>query len=182
MGLDLYQAGEVMASVKGPAGSLIASTTELGLAEAPISWAPTLHGLDVIVNAFGQGAAEIQQMGLEATITIPLVDFDINILKEIMRLSTGGAPSYGQNPRAGQRFGNNAALYASNNYFWSIGLSSPVANDPITFYACKLEGTPFNMPLGAERSVVGINVRAISYAPSRASLAGVVCWNNTPLS
>ena len=178
---DLYCAGEVLVSVKGPTGSTIAGVSQLGLAETPISWSPSLQRLPVIVNAFGQGAAEVQQMGLEADITIPLVDFDLAVLKEIIRLSAASS-AFGTNARAGQRFGNNLALYAAGNYFWSLGLSCPVAGDPITFLACYLSDNPLSWPMGAERSVVSLNVHAISYAVDRSTLAGVVCWNGTPLS
>ena len=178
---DLYQAGEVLVKVKGPGGSLIAAATELGLAETPISWNPTYHRLPVTVNAFGQGPAEVQQMGLEADVTIPLVDFEINVLKELIRLSTAGAGSAGANPRAGQRFGNNTPLYDPANYFWSLSLSCPVANDPKLFYACYLSDNPFSFPVGAERSVVVMNVHVISYAADRSSLAGVPCWADSTL-
>ena len=171
-----------MVRVKGPVGSLIANVTELGLAETPVRWNPTYSRLKVTVNAFGQGEAEAQQMALAASVSFPLVDFDPVILNELIRLSTAGAGSVGQNPRAGQRFGNNAALYAANCYYWTLGLSSPVAALPFTFLACKLADNPLDWPTGAERSVVPVNVEAISYSPDRSSLAGVVCWNNQLLS
>ena len=120
-------------------------------------------------------------MGIEADVLIPLVDFDLATLKEIIRLSSASA-SYGVNARAGQRFGNNLALYATGNFFWSLGLSCPVAGDPVTFLACYLNDNSFGWPIGAERSVISLSVHAISYAADRSSLAGVPCWNNVPLT
>lgn len=180
MALDLFQAGEVLVTVKGAGGSALASVQQLGYCESAPSWNPSWQGLDVIVNAFGQGPAEVQQMALMATLSLPLVYFDAAVLDAMISESTGGAGA-GANSYAGKRLGGGQPLYSAGCHFFSIGLSSPVAAKPYTFLACHLTGQPISFPVGAERSIVQVNLRAISYNPTPTSLAGVVCWNNNTL-
>lgn len=181
MGVDLFQAGEVLVSVKGSAGSAIAGVSQLGYCESPVSWSPTFQKLDVIINAFGTTPAEVQMMGIMASISMSLVYFDPAILDALLSESAAGAGSAGANSRAGARMGNGQPLYSAGCHFFSVGLSSPVANKPYTFLACQLVDNPLTWPLGAERSVVQVNFRAISYSPVPISLAGVPCWNNVAL-
>lgn len=172
---DLFQAGEVLVTVKIGAGAV----QELGLAEGPVSWNPVFRKLDVIVNAFGQGPWDLQQMALEASISFGLVYFTPAVLDACIAASLANAGgTVGQNARAGARMGNNVAAGAAGSNFISLGLSSPVAGKPFTFPTAFLSDQPFTWPLGAERSVVQCNWRAISYAATPYTLAGAVCWNN----
>ena len=171
---DLFPAGEVLITVKIGAGA----TQELGLAEGPVQWNPVFRKLDVIVNAFGQGPWDLQQMALEASISFGLVYFTPSVLDACIAASLAGAPAAGQNARAGARMGNNVAAGAAGSNFISLGLSSPVGGKPFRFPAAFLSDQPLTWPLGAERSVVQCNWRAISYAATPYSLAGAVCWDN----
>jgi hypothetical protein len=182
MAVDLFTAGEVLVLVKGAAGSAIAGVQQLGYCESSPTWNPVYENLDVIINAYGQTPAEVQTMGKTATLSIPLVYFDPAILDALCSESSAGAGSPGANSYAGKRMGGGGALYSSTCHFFSVCFTSPVAGKPFTFLACHLVGQPINFPVGAERSVVQVNLRAISYSPTPTSLAGVVCWNNSLLT
>ena len=175
MARDFFINGESMVSVRGAAGTSIATVQQLGLADSPI--VVTLDGryLDVIVNAWGTDLpAEVQYMLSSANISMTLVHVDRSILDVCLQESMGGiaaggttdgggVTTPGQVSRAGARLGNNAARFAATNHYISLGIQSPVASKPWTFYYTYLTGPPMEHPLGVERSIIRVNFRAIAF-------------------
>ncbi len=104
-----YVNGESLVLVKGAVGSEIATLSELGLADSPITITQYWNHLDITVNAYGQAPPEIQWMNGWATITMRLVHFDPTVMDICARLSMGGAPAIGTVGRAGALMGNGVA-------------------------------------------------------------------------
>lgn len=184
MSRAFFQSGETMVSVKGNATSSIASLSELGMVELPLSLSLDFRYLDIRVDAFGQVPPELQFMLALANASMPFVHFDLTVLKECIRLSMGGAPAYGQLPRAGTFMGGNgAARFAAGYNFIGLNMSSPVGGDPWRFLHSHLSQNPIEYPIGAERTVARVNWRAIPYVQdpynSGDGSQGVTLFDNT---
>ena len=164
-----------MVSVKGRSDSLIPSLTQLGLAESPVRVRLDYEHRDITVDAWGNGVPETQQMNGSASIQMTLVHFDQVFLRECVRLSMGAPLAEGQFGRAGQRMGNNLPRFApagtvdnngvaqpGNNYI-GLNILSPVQGVPWRFWYTYLMSPPYEWPLGAEKSRVTLNWRAIVY-------------------
>jgi len=187
MARDIFQNGEALFTVRGAAGSSIASVSELGVTEGPIQYSPEFQHLEVSADPWGNRLPfEVQFMLAAVNITATLVHFDPDILDACLKESMGGASATGTLTRAGQRLGGNVALYAADNHFFSVGISSPVAGKPYTFLACYMPGTPITFPLGTERSLVSVTFRCIPHATDPynggSGAEGKVLWNNSALS
>lgn len=164
MARDYQINGECLARVKGPVGSLIATTQELGLSnEQPIQVSVQTEREDLFVNAWGRQPSDTQNMGATAEIRFTLAHYDEIVLQELIRLSMCGSSVVGQTGRAGQRMGGGGSLYAVGTFFWTLGLTSPVQGLPWRFFACHLNQPVFSVNLGVERKGVEISVRAIPY-------------------
>ena len=164
MARDYYVNGPTLVQVKGKTGSSIATLQELGTCESPIRISLQLYNLDIRVNAFGDIPPEVQFMGGIATISMSLVNFDKAILDECLRLSMGGATTIGTMPTTGARMRGTGARFASDYNFIGLNMTSPVEGKPYRFLNSQLFGSPFEHPLGAERSVTAISWRALALA------------------
>lgn len=157
-----------MISVKGAANSLIANTSQLGLSQDAIQITEYFIQDDIGVDAYGNTGSpnppDMQIFGSFAVFETNLVHYDPIILQECIRLSFGNAPTEGSQARAGTLYGSNVPLYAANNCYISVGVSSPVGNIPWTFLSCHMSERPFVYPLGTKRSVVQVRWRAIAYS------------------
>lgn len=147
-------------------GGLIPSTQQLGLSDGPIRFSLDFHHKDITVDAWGEVPPEIQFMNAEARISMSLVHFDSSLVDLCLQASMGSAPAVGAVPRAGTLMGSNAALGSSANSFISVNILSPVAGKPILFLACYLAQSPYEIPLGTEKSIIQLNWRCIPYPAS----------------
>lgn len=164
MARDFQIAGECMVYVKGAAGSLISSLSELGLADGPIQVMEDSRHMDINVDAFGgEVPPEIQYKLSAMFVTMRLVHYDPVILSTCLRESKGGSAAPGFMPRAGTRLGNNSARFAATNHFIGLNIAAPVNGIPYRFYFAYLVNPPFRISLGTERSLVELNWRAIPY-------------------
>lgn len=174
MSRDFFINGESLVRVRGRADTGIASIQQLGLCEGPIVCSPSFIHDDMMVDAWGEMPADVQFMGATMDIRMTLIQFDKTILNICVALSAGGVPAEGQVARAGQRMGNNMARFAApqvnpatgynagNNYI-GLNINSPVYGLPWRFIYTYLTQKPFEFPLGAKRSGVILNWRAICY-------------------
>lgn len=166
MSRDFYINGETMVSVKGRSDSAIGSIQQLGLCADQIRVVPQWRHLEIEVNAWA-GVPEAQFMMAYADIAMNLVHFDPIILETCIQESMGGAPAIGAMAHAGARLGNGQPRFApgilTGNHLIGLNLSSPVAGLPWRFFYTFLSSPPVDWPLGAERSVVHLNWRAIPY-------------------
>lgn len=174
MARDFLVNGETMIYCKGQAGSAIASTQELALAADPVRITLNYYHRDINLDAWGgQVPADTQFMLADATIRFTAIHLDRAIMSECYRLSQCGPSGYpGLMGRAGQRMGNNQALFSAGsaatganagNFYITLGLSSPVGQLPWQFFYCYLTGTASEWPLGTEKSMVPMTWRAIPF-------------------
>lgn len=177
--------GETMVKVKGQTGSLIASYSELGLADGQILVNIVAFHQDIHVDDYGpQTAAEVLAMGAEARISMTLVHFDRLLLEECLWLSLGAPFQLGMLPPVGRPLGAATAPFRAPNKYISLNLLSPVLGIPWRFPSAYLTGQPYEVPLGTGYSAVKLEWRAIAYkAP--ASIPGeltsdrAVLWYDT---
>lgn len=160
-----------MVSVKGYSGSTIGSLTQLGLAQNGIAIRLNFKHRDINVDAQGpEVPVDVQCFLADAQISMQLVHVDVNVLDTVLQHSMGIAATgelVGQMPHAGQRMGQGAISAGptarfGNNYI-GLNLSSPIGGKPWRFYYTYLTGTPFEQPIGTERSIFTLNWRAIPY-------------------
>ena len=59
--------------------------------------------------------------------------------------------------------GGNVARFAAGNNFIGLNLTSPVASKPWRFYFAYLVAPPATFPLGTEKSIIGLQWRAIPF-------------------
>src|SRR5581483_5195340 len=143
MGRDFQINGETMVYVKGSNASAIASITELGLSEGPITLTLDFRHRDINVDAWGgEIPPEVQVMLAAVNISMPLIHLDRDILDTCIRESMGGAPAIGQLARAGARMGNNTVRFSAANHYIGLNLASPVGNKPWRFFTSYLTGPP----------------------------------------
>jgi hypothetical protein len=187
MARDFFINGESLVYVKGRADSSIGTLSELGLASGPIVISPVFNHRAINVNAWGEAPAEMQFMLSEVRVTMTLIHFDRTIMDVCITESMAGAPAIGQLPRAGARMGNNLARFAAGgalgNHYIGLNIASPVGSKPWRFYYAFLAERPLEMPLGAERSAVITNWRAIPYTQDPwgggTGAQGAVIWDHT---
>ncbi len=166
-----------MVAVKGRSDSAIPSITQLGLSTDPVRVTLDYEHRLMKVDAWGEAAPDVQQMLGGATITMNLIHFDFAVMRECWRLSMGAPTTEGMFGRAGQRMGNNLPRFAPAGTLDNNGVAQPGNNLvglnifapaggvalPWRFWYCYLQSPPFTFPLGAEKSTVTLNWRAILY-------------------
>lgn len=190
MGRDFVINGPCLVSVKGSSSSAISSLTQFGLSDEQIRVTLNSSFLPIKVNAWGNVAPEVEFMNASALIRFTVVHFDRNVLNTLLTESMGGAAAgataAGTLGVAGGRLGNNAVQFAATNHYFQMCFLSPVANIPWRFQYCYLAEQPFEFPLGAERSVVGLSVQCIPYTidpwNNGAGSAGSLLYDNLPPS
>ena len=164
MARDFHINGESLIYVKGAAGSTVANLAELGLAEGPVSVTIDTRHLDINLDAWGtQIPADVQVMNSAANISMGLIHYDREVLRECLRLSMGGPTTEGQVARAGTRMGANNARFAAGWKFISLNIASPIDGLPWRFYNAYMTGPPMVYPVGTEKTVTVLNWRAIPY-------------------
>lgn len=185
MARDYFIAGEVMAYVKGRAGTGIANLTELGLSSEQVRLTFSFKNKGIAVDAWGGELgppAEIQVFLASVQIQLILVHFDPAVLDICMQESLGGTSAPGRMARAGARMCNNSVRFSATNHFISLNLASPVGNKPWRFYHAYLSEPPVAWPLGTERSAVTTNWTAIPQAtdPWNGGLGAfdAILWDN----
>lgn len=160
-----------MVSVKGYSGSTIGSLTQLGLAHNGILIRLNFKHRDINVDSWGpEVPVDVQCFLADAQISMQIVDVDRAVLDRVLEHSMGIAATggiVGQMPHAGQRMGQGAISAGptarfGNNYI-GLNISSPIGGKPWRFYYTYLTGTPFEQPIGTERSIFTLNWRAIPY-------------------
>lgn len=157
--------GEAMIYVKGPQGSLIANLSELGLSDNPVRIQLNPRFGDISLDAWGGPGgppAEIQRKLSDAIVTFSLIHFDPIILGECTRLAMGGTVE-GRTSRAGALMGNGTVRFAASNSFIGLNIASPVGQRPWRFYFAHLQAPIGDYPVGAEKTVVAQNWRAVPY-------------------
>lgn len=163
MARDFQINGECLVTVKGAAGSGIATLQELGLAADPITVTPVFKHKDINVDAWGEAPAEVQWMLAEVFINMTLIHFDQSILDICIRESMAGAAAIGQMKRAGARMGNNTARFNASNHYVGLNLSSPVQGKPWRFFFTYMPSSPLVVPLGVEKKIIQVGWRCIPY-------------------
>jgi len=196
---DLFVNGEVLVRVRSSAFSPVGAVVrELGLCSDSIVLTPTFKHLDVPLDAWGGAngvAPEVQTMLAEFTITMNLIHYDAEVLRDCLQNSLGGrSAAAGVLTRAGTRLGGGVAIGAAGNMYINLSLSSPGAGVPWYFPAAFLTGNPAEYPIGVERSIVRATWRAIPYAGGAQGTAddpanivggvqlgagGKILWDNT---
>ena len=153
---------ETLVKVRGSVGaSYIKDLSELGLTSDAIRISINSVHEDVKPDDFGGRPAELMYALADATIDMTLIHYDPVILDECLRLSMGGAPAIGQNPRAGTTMGGNVARFVPGNNYIGLNIASPVALKPYRFYYAFLAGRPHSIPLGTEKK------KQIAYMPRK---------------
>lgn len=187
MSRDYFINGECMVYVKGNSSSSISTLTELGLSMDQVQIKPNFRHKPIKVDNWWECEPEVQVQMQNVMISMTLVHFDPAVLDVVIQESMGGVAAPGVMPRAGTRLGNGLARFAVGggkaNHFIGLNLTSPVASKPWRFYHCYLADSPYNYPIGVERSPVTLNFKAIPYAPDPwnggSGLAGVVIYDHT---
>lgn len=164
-----------MVTVKSNVLSGLASVIQLGLSQDAIVITEQFQQDDIGVDAYGNTPSpnppDLQVFGAQAMIDMDLVHYDVGVLQECIRLSMGNGiqGSEGLQGRAGTLMGGNQALYGPQNFYISVGISSPAPQSPIGgvpwfFPTAYLWNQPVVYPLGTKRSVVRLRWRAIAYS------------------
>lgn len=187
MARDFFINGETLVAVKGRADSAIGAIQELGLSSDQITIRPQFRHRPINVEAWGDVEPETQFMLAHVDISFTLIHFDRDILDVCVMESMGGAPAIGTTARAGARLGNNKARFGAGgvlgNHYIGLNFTSPVGNKPWRFYYAFLTNQPMIFPLGAEKSAVMTNWRAIPYTqdPYNGGLGafGARIWDHT---
>ncbi len=185
MGRDFQIAGEVMVTVKGAAGSGIASLQQLGLATDPITAQFEFRHRDMIVDAHGpELPVDVQQFLAAVNVTINFIHLDPVILDICQRESLGGAAAIGTMTRAGTRLGGGVPRFSATNHYIGLNLAAPVSGKPYRFLHAYLTGPAVQIPFGTEKSVFSTNWRVIPYQEdpwgNGLGTSGLVVWDNTP--
>lgn len=162
MARSLYINGESMVYVKGPAGSAIASLTEFGLCEDQARI--TLHPIhsEVRLDAWGGAPMDVQRMNSFATVTLRMLQFDADVLAELVRLTTGGNLE-GRVGRAGPVMGGGVARFLPGNNYVGLNIASPQMGRPWRFLSAYLKDPIGEYPLGTLRSTIPVFFQCIPY-------------------
>lgn len=183
MARDFVVTGECLVKVKGAAGSLIGSLSELGLSDGPINVQVVPKFNRLKVNAWGDVPPEIQSMLAECMVTMTLIHFDPVILDACVALSQGGASAAGTLARAGARLGNNSPRLSATNFFIGLNLTSPVEGKPYRFLTSYIDG-PVLYPFGVEAQIAQVHWSVIPYTmdPYGGGLGaqGSILYDNNP--
>lgn len=164
VGRTLVANGETLVNVKGRSDCSINVSTELGLAEGPITMTMKFNHDDVNVNAWGSKIpVDVQWMLAEVQVSMDLIHVDKSVLAVCQQLSMGFPTTFGLVGRAGQFLGNNLPRFAPGNNYIGLNLTSPVLGLPWRFWYTYLTGQPVSWNLGTERSVYRVNWRAIPF-------------------
>lgn len=162
MARTVFVNGESMVYVKGAAGTNIANISELGLSDNPIAITLNPRHKDVNLDAWGEAPMDVQWKLMDVQISIPLLQFDLAVLKECVRLSMGGANAAGRMGRAGTLLGNGLGRFVAGNKYVGLNIASPVGQNPWRFYFAYLVA-PMTFPTGTEKTTVRTEWRAIPY-------------------
>lgn len=190
MARDYFINGETMVYAKGPSGTNIATSQELGLADGPIRLTLLGNHDDLTVDAWARTPTDIQWKLGEVQISMNLVYIDRDILKTCIRCAQGGATTYGTQNRAGVRLGNNLPRFNAGNYLIELNLASPQGSEPWRFYTTYLTSPLLDTQLGVDRSPFNLRWRAFAYPGAAGSnpgdpwqggvgAAGAIIWDNT---
>jgi hypothetical protein len=161
--------GPAMVYLKGGAhnsGRNLGDKTELGLTTREITLVPRFSHKDLNADDFGpEVPPEVLVYAQEMNIRVALIHFDNDVLDRFVSESTGmgGEVPWGVLSPAGKPLGGYKPLYASGNHHVTVFIASPDFGVPWRFLACHLTQPPLEYPLGTERSVVVLNIRAIPY-------------------
>ena len=160
-----------MVYVKGNVASAIPTLTELGLAQDQIRFRPRNRHRDIQVNAIAGGEVpnDVQIMGLDAMVTMNLIDFDDAVLNACVSEAMGGV-GFGGVTRAGIRMGGRLPRFAAGNHYIGLNIASPQQAKPYRFYYAYLVDNFAEYPLGVEAQVVPLTWRIVPYQ--------VDPWNN----
>lgn len=171
MSRDFYINGETLVKVKGM-GALsdpdldpeTAKVWELGLADKGIRVSPKFVHKNIHITEFGPDVpVETLWMVSEVTIEMTLINFDSDVLSRCIRESMGGATEEGEFGAAGLPMGGGVDSFEVNHHYISLGLTSPVLEEPWRFPYSLLTQDPFEWPLGTKASAVDLVWRAIPY-------------------
>jgi hypothetical protein len=179
---DFQINGETLVRVRGNPSTPFASATDLGLAQKEVRIVPRFVHHDVHIDDFGPDVpVDVHWMLAEVSIRMTLAHYDANILKAVWAESMGGGTE-GTMVGAGTPMGAGVAVGAAGNHYVSLNLLSPVLGLPWRFRACYLANTPFEQPLGTERTLAVLTWRAIPYVPYPSSVGeltstGAVLWD-----
>lgn len=163
MSRQVYINGESMVYVKGPAGSLIANLTELGLAQNQVVITLMAHHDEIMADAWGKAPFDIQTKLARVNVSMDLIHFDRLILEECNRLSMGGGNAIGRIGRAGTLLGGGVAVGQTGNNFIRLNIASPVGQVPWRFFASYIPGGTPQFPVGAEKTVAQMQWTCIPY-------------------
>lgn len=158
--------GEVLLRVKGAQGTALANLSDFGLSEAPTVMTFKFVHKDITMDAAGGVVpVEIQAMMSEVLISTTMIQTDLDILEELMRLAMGGGAQFGQTGRAGTLMGGGVARFQPGYKFVGLNLTSPVLNRPWRFFHTYLMSPMGAWPIGTEKSVIPVTFRAVAYSP-----------------
>ena len=190
-----------------PAGlsNITGSTTnlcELGLTSDAIRISPAITQKGIHTDDYGPDVpAELMWLLGEVRVRMTLVHYDADVLDVAWTESMGG-PFYlsdqgagtfttagdsnvltaGWMQPAGMLYGNGLARLASGNHYMGLNVTS-ASGIPYRFPTAVLAEQPFELPLGAEKSLTVLNWRAIPYNPPNAAgdvySSGAVLWDRT---
>lgn len=172
MSRDYYVAGESMVYAKGPAGSLIATSQELGLADRPIRISLLGNHKDLNVDAWADMPTDVQWKLGEVRISMNLTYVDRDILKTCIQCAWGGATTYGTQNRAGVRLGNNLPRFNAGNYLIELNIAAPQGGMPWRFYTAYLQSPQLDTEVGTDRSPFNLQWRAFAYPGANGSNPG----------
>lgn len=163
MAMGWWINGPALVQVKGNIISGIPTLSNLGLSDGPIRVSPTLKHKDINVDAWGEAAADVQNMLAEVNMQFTLVDFDPTVLESCVIESMGGPAVFGQLAKAGLPLGGNAARFAAGNHYMGLNITSPDGSRPWNFQFSYMPDTPFDWPLGTEKSITTVRWRVIPF-------------------
>lgn len=130
--------------------------SELGLTDGngKVTVTPSPKYLPIEVDGWFQCPPERQQILMDATISMTLVHFDIDVINSAMNFSVGGSQA-GTLPTGGRLIGEASG-------YNELRLSSPALSTVWRFPSCYIKDS-YELPLGAERSLLRITWHAIGY-------------------
>lgn len=173
--------GEVLVKVKfgqhvliPGLGPLSSPLYELGLASESVVIDFNSNYHDIKVSDYGPNVPpDVLWQLATANIQIGLIHYDPAVLDTCIAQSMGGSSTAGVMVGAGQPLGNGLPLGASGNFYISLNLLSPQANNPWRFPAAYLAEKPLAYPMGTKLTLANTTWRAIPYPLTQHSLSTV---------
>lgn len=162
MARDFYINGPALVRVKGNVNSTISACTDLGLSDGPIRVVPTFKHKDINVDAWGESPADVQWMLAELNMQFTMIHVDVAVLEQCAMLSMG-VNQFGQMAKAGLRLGANQGRFQAGNNYIGLNITSPDGGRPWRFLFSYMPDTPFDWPLGTEKSIITTRWRVIPY-------------------